>query len=134
MRKWLKWTVILLLTLFLAGCSVIAPEEERVPVDYTVAAAEEIPQELMNRIEKQKETPFQMQYSDQQYLYIAVGYGKQDAGGYSIEVQSVEESEQELHIQTMLLGPEASEKLSEGASYPYIVLKMEGRDKVVIFH
>lgn len=134
MKKWIRWTAILLLGTVLTGCSFVSREEERTPVDYTVAAQEEIPEELMTMIENQKEQPFQMQYGDQTYLYLTVGYGKQDAGGYSIQVEEVSESEQEIHVTTKLVGPETTEKISEGATYPYIVLKIEFRDKIVMFH
>ena len=134
MRKFLTWTSILLLTLFWAGCRTVSPEEERIPVDYTVAAVEEIPAELMKQIEQSKEQEFQMSYNDQRYLYLAIGYGRQEAGGYSIQVESVTESEQEVHVHTVLQGPPAEGQIAVGAAYPYIVLKMETRDKIVMFH
>ena len=38
---------------------------------------------------EKKEASFKMTYADSGYLYLCVGYGKQDSGGYSITVDDL---------------------------------------------
>ena len=62
-----------------------------------------------------------------------MGYGKQPTGGYSISVTELYETENAVYVHTNLLGPSAEELKKESPSYPHIVIKMEKRDKAVVF-
>ena len=84
-------------------------------------------------IEEKKKEPMKVTYADQGYLYAAVGYGKQETSGYSITVDECYETDNAICIHTSLLGPKKDEKVSEKASYPYLVIKTEAIDKVVEF-
>ena len=72
-------------------------------------------------------------------MYICVGYGKQETGGYSITINELYLTANAIYMDTNLIGPEpesrelyhAQEK--DGASYPYVVVKMEYLDKSVVF-
>ena len=70
---------------------------------------------------KKKETPFQFTYRLQKDQYIAIGYGEQNGGGYSIKVAECSEDSNNIYVDTTLLGSE--ESLEDVKSYPYIVLK-----------
>lgn len=66
-----------------------------------------------------------MTYSDNQNLYISIGYGEQKTGGYSIAVDALYLTDDAIHVSTSLLGPDITGQ-KEGAgkpSTPYIVLK-----------
>ena len=39
--------------------------------------------------EERKAENFKLTYSDKQYLYICIGYGEQETGGYSIAVNEL---------------------------------------------
>ena len=87
----------------------------------------------MSILEEKKSKTFQITYSDNEFLYICIGYGEQETGGYSIAVNELYLTETNICVNTSLLGPEASNKGNKTPSYPYIVLKTEFLDKTVIF-
>lgn len=121
-------------TLLLASCAFLSEETIKLrDLDFTVLSEEKVPEELRTIIEEKKSTPFQITYSDNEYLYICVGYGEQETGGYSIAVNELYLTESNICANTSLLGPDVSEKGNKTPSYPYIVLKTEYLDQTVLF-
>lgn len=112
-----------------SGCSTRNPEEERTPMDYTVADVQEIPENLLELIEKNKANEMRFSYTEGENLYLVRGYGEQATGGYSISVTECTEDETTIWLNTRLLGPEHKEKLSREPSCPYLVIKMELSEK-----
>ncbi len=102
-------------------------------LECAVMAEENIPEELLAKIEEKKEDAFKMTFEDQGFLYICVGYGTQSTGGYSIAVNELYETANAVYIDTNLIGPKPEEKSNPVASYPYIVVKTEFVDKPVVF-
>ncbi|MBQ5560479.1 MAG: protease complex subunit PrcB family protein [Lachnospiraceae bacterium] len=98
---------------------------------FTVVQPEDIPEELLVLIDERKEKPFRMSYEDQGYLYIIQGYGMKEGGGYSITVDSLYETKNQIHFATTLHGSEQKEK--EGNTTPYIVVKLEQIEKSIDF-
>ena len=130
MLCWLLTGCILLL----AGCAVLSEEKIKLrDLEFTVLSEDKIPEELMSILEEKKSKTFQITYSDNEFLYICIGYGEQETGGYSIAVNELYLTETNICVNTSLLGPEASDKGNKTPSYPYIVLKTEFLDKTVIF-
>lgn len=116
----------------LSGCGSTEDLKLR-DLDFTVLSEEKIPEQLSGMIAEKKETPFQFTYTDNENLYICVGYGMQESGGYSIAVNELYLTEENIHVDTNLLGPENVAKSNKVPSYPYIVIKTEYLDKTVIF-
>ena len=117
----------------LCGCSLMSTEEVKLrDLDFTILGEELVPAELATMIEERKADAFKMTYSDNQNLYICVGYGQQETGGYSITVDELYLTEEAVFVQTTLLGPDVSEKGNKTPSYPYIVIKTEYLDQPVI--
>ena len=102
-------------------------------LEFTVLSEEKIPEQLLPMIAEKKEAPFQFTYSDNENLYICVGYGQQESGGYSIAVNDLYLTEGNIYVDTNLLGPENNAKSNKVPSYPYIIIKTEYLDKTVIF-
>lgn len=126
--------LIALLAFSIVGCSVIQKKtEEEKEVDYTVVKKEELPAEVKKVIEIKKQEEFQMSYQCEGELYLLRGYGIQSTGGYSIQVEYVIENSEEIHIKTRLVGPESREEQKDAISCPYIVVKVENRNKKIIF-
>ena len=110
--------------------------EDRVKLrdlEFTVLGEEKIPEELLAIMKEKGEEPFEFTYSDNEHLYIIVGYGKQPTGGFSIAVNELYLTDNAIYVSTTLLGPDASDKSSGNPSYPCIVIKTEYLDKTVIF-
>lgn len=101
--------------------------------DYTVVTTEDCPKDLQTEIDKKKVNAFQMTYDDGEYLYIAVGYGEQQTGGFSIKVLGLYEQGEGLCVETSLLGPEEDVIVKNRESFPYIVIKTEKTEKNVTF-
>ena len=102
-------------------------------LDCTVMAEDNIPEELLEKIEDKKKDAFKMTFEDQGFLYICVGYGTQNTGGYSIAVNELYETANAVYIDTNLIGPKPEEKSNQVESYPYVVVKTEFIDKPVVF-
>lgn len=118
----------------LSSCGIIKIDrEEKQKLDYTVVKEEDMPREIQALIEERKEQEFQMAYQSGNELYLVKGYGQQEGGGYSIQVEALSMTENALELKTKLLGPSGEEDQSLEPSYPYIVIKMEYRDLPVRF-
>lgn len=123
-----------LLVRVLTGCSVEKEAQDKVrDLEFTVAGEAELPEELKNLIMEKKTAPFKLTYSNDQGLYIVVGYGEQATGGYSISVNELYLTENAIVIDTELKGPEKGENVGAEKSYPYIVVKTEYLENPVIF-
>lgn len=136
-----KFTTFLTMMLFafavaflmaMTGCGSTEDMKLR-DLEFTVLSEEKIPEQLASMIAEKKEAPFEFTYSDNENLYICVGYGMQESGGYSIAVNELYLTEDNIYVDTNLLGPDTTEKSNKVPSYPYIVIKTEYLDKTVIF-
>ncbi len=127
---------VLLLCMILTGCGMSGGENIKLrDLDFTVLSEEKIPEELKTVIAEKGNEPFQLTYSDNQNLYISIGYGQQKTGGYSIAVDELYLTDDAIHVSTSLLGPDITGQ-KEGAgkpTTPYIVIKTELLDKIVLY-
>ena len=102
-------------------------------LDCTVIAEDKIPEELLTKIAQKKTEAFRLTFEDRGFLYIWVGYGTQETGGYSIAVNALYETANAIYVDTNLIGPAPEEKSNQVESYPYVVIKTEFVDKPVVF-
>ena len=119
--------------LLFTGCSWKQEKPEKTNLAFTVVDEARLPEELLKLVAEKKETSFKMTYADSGYLYLCVGYGKQDSGGYSITVDDWYASGEMIYLDTSLIGPKQAKELSKTPSYPYIVIKTPFEDKTVVF-
>lgn len=137
MRRMYKRFAVLAVVLgfcLIGGCSMFDTSDKKISdMDFTVADAEELPEEIRTMIEERKNKAFQMAYHDGTYSYIIVGYGQQETSGYSIQVNDVYQGETGIWVDTDLIGPEKSEATEAVASYPFVVIKIEGVDQTIRF-
>ncbi len=126
--------LLLMASMLFTGCTYLSDEKIKLrDLDFTVLSEEMIPEELKGIIEEKKSTAFQITYTDNVNLYICIGYGEQKTGGYSIAVEELYLTENNICVNTSLLGPEAGDKNGKTPSYPVIVLKTEFLEQTVIF-
>lgn len=124
----------MLLIILVSGCGAQRQSTEKVrDIQFAVLAEENIPEECQIMIEEKKESPFQFTYEDGQYLYICIGYGVQETGGYSISVNDLYLTENAVYVDTNLIGPAADEEKIQTKTYPYVVLKTEYLEENVVF-
>lgn len=133
--KKIRLCAILVVYLLLAGgCAMLSEEKVKLrDLDFTILGEEKIPKQLKTILEEKKASPFQITYTDKANLYICIGYGEQETGGYSIAVNELYLTDADIIVSATLLGPDASEKGSKTPSYPYIVIKTEYLEQTVVF-
>lgn len=120
--------------LILTACSVRKSDDKKLrDIEFTVLDKDDVPEEFMAQIEEAKEGQVKLSYGDKGYLYIARGYGQKETSGYSVEVHKCYETENEIHIETGLLGPGKEEKILKKKTCPYVVIKTEYTDKQIEF-
>ena len=105
--------------LLTGGCTISKDDGQKVrDLEFTVTADSEIPAELSQIIAEKTTQPFKLTFSDEQNLYIAVGYGPQTTGGYSIAVKELYLTDNSIVIDTELLGPERGRTLRRRPHIP----------------
>ena len=126
---------LLMAAILLTGCGKKQPEtpEKIRDLELTVVAEEKLPQELLAAITEKKAQPFKFTFQDGGYLYICIGYGEQESGGYSITVEDLYLTENAVYDKTCLIGPGADVPDDGVKTYPYIVIKTEYLDYSVVF-
>ncbi len=125
---------LIAVSVLLGGCSMLSEEKIKLrDLEFTVLGEEKIPEQLKAIIEEKKAGPFQITYTDNENLYICVGYGEQGSGGYSIAVDELYLTDTNIIVSTTLLGPEAGEKGNGTPSWPYLVIKTEYLEQNVAF-
>jgi hypothetical protein len=125
--------VLLCIAALMCGCGIRLDDEKVEDLEFTVVSEQELPEALQDQIELKKEEAFTMTYSDNEFLYIAKGYGMQETGGYSIAVQDCYLTENTICFGTALSGPAEGESVEKAPSYPFIVIKLELREETVVF-
>ena len=110
--------LVILETTVISGCraNISGTESDRM-VEYTVICGDEI--------NENKAKAMKLTYKDDEYLYIAEGFGTKETGGYSITVNQFYVKDKAMYFDTRLIAPDKGEKVSNQASYPYIVIKTE---------
>ncbi len=137
------WRVILvvMMTAVFAGCSTGihlddihggAGEKVR-DLEYTILSEERIPKELITLLEERKEEPFELTYSDKEFLYICIGYGRQEYSGHSIVVNDLFLGANGILVDTSLIGPEAGKEKMNTPQFPMIVMKTELIEDLPLF-
>lgn len=118
----------------LAGCKGKDTDDKKIKdLEFTVVSPDNIQEEILARIEENKQKGFRLSFTDGEYLYIAIGYGEQKTGGYSIAVKELYLAENGVYVDTELIGPSGNDTTGNKVSYPYIVIKTEDIEKSVIF-
>ena len=119
--------------LLFTGCSWKQEKPEKTNLAFTVVDEARLPEELLKLVTEKIVASFKLSYADSGYLYLCVGYGMQDSGGYSITVDDLYASGEMINLDTSLIGPKQAKELGETPTYPYIVIKTPFEDKTVVF-
>lgn len=133
-RKTMLILMISVIGLLAMGCKTEDTDIKKIrDLEFTVVEDADLPGELKEIIDEKKENPFKLSYSNKDNLYIVVGYGKQNSGGYSISVDELYLTSNAIYINTNLIGPSQDDYVTQGITYPYVVVKLEFIDENVVF-
>lgn len=113
------------------GCDGESQQEEA--IEYRLCEEENLPEELIRMIQERKEEPFRLSYTTREYMYIAVGYGAQPRGGCGVQVNSLTRGEENIYIDTKLVGTDGNELELRQVTYPYVVVKCRNYDLPVMY-
>lgn len=134
MKKLIMCVLVIVSIIGLTSCKVDTECKDKLrDLEFTVVENVEVPDELKKMIEEKKMQPFKISYNNGEFLYICEGYGEQKTGGYSIQVNSVYETDNGICFDSTLIGPSKSDAVTQVLSYPYVVIKLEMIDKNIIF-
>ena len=135
-KKMTAYTITcVILMLSALGCAMENTAEDRLKdIEFTVVGDDQQPEALKDIIAEKSADPFQISYTLGGEMYIAIGYGEQPSGGYSISVNDFYETEDSMVIDTTLIGPGKAENVTSTPTRPYIVVKTENiADKMIEF-
>ena len=117
-----------------SGCSARRADREKTgELEYETVDGPELPETLRQKIEKEKDEPFLLAYGDGVRLYIALGYGEQESGGYSVRIEEAYETEDAVCIRTCLTGPDEGEEVLREADYPWAALEADYTEKRILW-
>lgn len=102
-------------------------------LEYTILSEERFPEELKPLLKERQEQPFELTYRDKEYLYICIGYGRQEYSGHSIVVNELFLGENGIFADTSLIGPEAGKEKINTVQFPMIILKTELIEEMPLF-
>ncbi len=133
-----SWRLFLLLAVgivtMMCGCARGDDDDDRVrDLESSIVAEADAPAELQTIIAEKKMQPFKLTYTDDQNLFIVVGYGPQETGGYSIELEELFLTDNAIVVETELQGPEKGETVAPEMSYPVIIIRTELLEYPVTF-
>ena len=135
-RVLLAATVLLLLMMVISCGEKPTPKrtyESMQDAVYEIVSGSNVPHKVNEKIFKERDKGFGFSYRDNEGMYIAFGFGRQNTGGFSIQLAAVKENEDEILIEAKLIAPAPEEVVSTSPSYPYMILKMEDTEKNVEF-
>ena len=118
-----KCRMVLAFTVILVGICLCSCKIEKI--------SSEIPQEVKKVIDEKKGSEFKLAYTDPEYTYILIGYGKQDYQGYSIILKKLYETTNSIYVQTKFKGPKEYSNI-QSETFPYIVIKIESTNKNIL--
>lgn len=122
---------------FATGCESDEKSTKKKKIDFTVCDESRMPNELLEIVNEKKEKVFKLSYINDNYLYIAVGYGERDRQDFSVIVEDLYVTDNAIYIDTEIYieGNTPTDSLAESKAsmYPYIVIKCEKIDLPVVF-
>ncbi|PKM52598.1 MAG: hypothetical protein CVV02_00235 [Firmicutes bacterium HGW-Firmicutes-7] len=127
---------IIFMSVMVFGSCKVAREDnvEKIKdLEYTVLESNELPEIVATKIEAEKAKPFKFSYTDGKETYIAIGFGEQPTGGFSIQVTDLYQAQEYIVINATLIGPSEKDLAVTVITYPYIVIKTENLDLPVCF-
>lgn len=134
MKKVILYLIAIMAFMCFMGCNKEEKQPEKVrDLEFTVVATANIPEELVTILDEKKTDTFYQAYADGEYMYLCVGYGEQATGGYSITINELYLTEENICMDTTLVGPAPEERVADSKSYPYVVVCTEYIDLPVLF-
>lgn len=126
--------VLIIGSLTFTGCQNKENSSDKLEdLEFTVVGERDTPEALQEMIRQKKETAFKLTYADGQDMYIVIGKGPQNGGGFSVVVRELYRTENAIVIKTELIGPEKGEETGTEKTYPVLIVKTGFYEEPVVF-
>lgn len=128
----------LLMFLLLFGCGKdpskdIEGTEKIADIPFERVQLEDTPKDVQETINyKNREKATYVLPSDNDY-YIVVSRGEQPTGGYDVEITSVEDWGDSVHVFYKFKDPADDELVTQAITFPLEIVKIERTDKTILF-
>ena len=130
------WLIAMILVWPLcAGCTHFEVSDEGEPLLYDVCDDSMLPDELLTVINKKKEKPFNLVYSNSTYTYIVMAAGMQERDDVGMRLEEMYKDENAIYVKG-LLGQTATPSDGidgDNVSFPYTVIRIVKMDLPVVF-
>ena len=118
----------------LTGCSGnYINDNEAKTLDYTVIEETQIPEEFLYQIMEKKGESFELTYRDNEYLYIAKGYGNQGKTRTCVSVEKLYSKGTDIFVKFNITNKNKNLGETEVENTPFLVIKTEYRKGEVHF-
>jgi hypothetical protein len=137
MRSMIALFGLLLFMGTLSGCSAGGPysgSSNGAAVSFTVMSDSELPPDLRKQIESWKQTETQQVVKVGGETYAVITAGQKPSGGYSVSVESVTRSGENVKVVYKVQSPPPGAVTTTVITYPYQVIKLQGAgDLKIVF-
>lgn len=135
MQKYVRIVVLcVFLITTLTGCSGNSFGEKGYrTLDYTLVDYKNIPQNLMEQMETKMEEGFELTYKEDEYLYIAKGYGNQGKTRTCVSVEKLYSEGTDIFVKFNIINNNKDLGETEVENTPFLVIKTEYRKGEVHF-
>ena len=127
--------VALELMIFCVGCARFEVSDSGEPLLYDVCDETMLPDELVTIIDKKKEKPFNLVYSNSTYTYIVIAAGMQDRDDVGVTLEEMYKDDNAIYIKGVLrqVATPTDGVKGDNVSFPYMVVRIVKMDLPVVF-
>lgn len=138
-RMWGRLTFLLVVALelmiFCVGCARFEVSDSGEPLLYDVCDETMLPDELVTIIDKKKESPFNLVYSNSTYTYIVIAAGMQERDDVGVTLEEMYKDDNAIYIKGVLrqVATPTDGVKGDNVSFPYMVVRIVKMDFPVVF-
>ena len=127
--------VALELMIFCVGCARFEVSDSGEPLLYDVCDETMLPDELVTIIDKKKENPFNLVYSNSTYTYIVIAAGMQERDDVGVTLEEMYKDDNAIYIKGVLrqVATPTDGVKGDNVSFPYMVVRIVKMDLPVVF-
>lgn len=129
------FVAMLIVWLMCTGCTHFEVSDEGDPLLYDVCDDSMLPDELLTVINKKKEKPFNLVYSNSKYTYIVMAAGMQERDDVGVRLEEMYKDENAIYVKGLLRQTATPSDGIDGdnVSFPYTVIRIVKMDLPVVF-
>lgn len=140
-RGWLCGRLVLIIIAMVViaemctGCGRFDISDDGEKLMYDVCDETMLPDELVTIIDKKKEKPFNLVYSNSTYTYIVMAAGMQERDDVGMVIDEMYKDDNAIYVKSILrqTATPSDGVNGDGVSFPYTVIRIMKMDMPVVF-